>query len=245
MGVVIPVSLDIVVALMAMDWLRLWVDVIDDEKLKLLAFEDRWHYIAILCMKRKGMLDAPDTDSLRDRKVGAKLGLGDHDRDQVRQRLTEVGLLDERWQPLGWGKRQFVSDGDPTATQRKRKQRDRDRHVDVTRDIRDSHGRVTDESLEGHTAQISDSEKIKIGQTAFDQFWSVYPKKVKRKTSAEIWNRKRLDSKSGELIADVQRRLESDRRWREGFIPDPTTYLNQERWGDALEIVKRPRVEGL
>lgn len=86
---------------------------------------------------------------------------------------------------------------------------------------------------------------LKIGQSDFDRFWIAYPKKVKRKTSAEIWNRKRLDSKTGELLADIQRRLESDRRWREGFIPDPTTYLNQERWVDELDVVKRPRIEGL
>lgn len=138
---------------MSFQWLRLWTDAIDDEKLKLLAFEDRWHFIAILCMKRKGILDAPDTHALRDRKVGAKLGLGDRDRDEVRNRLREVGLINEHWQPLAWGKRQFVSDADPTALERKKRQREKQRHGRVTRDNRDSHARVTDTSRSGHTPQ--------------------------------------------------------------------------------------------
>jgi hypothetical protein len=219
-------------------WFRMWVDAMDDEKLKLLAFEDRWHFVAICCCKRKGILDEPDEAAMRDRKVGAKLGLADRERDEVRRRLVEVRLIDENWQPLAWGKRQFLSDADPTASDRKRKQRDRERHGRVTRDTRDSHAPVTDVSLEGHAPQTTDiREESKIGQTpsAFDRFWKVYPKKVKRKTAEEIWRRKRLDPRVDSLLADVGRRLTEDRRWLEGYVPDPTTYLNQERWNDELQ----------
>ena len=144
-------------------WLRLWVDVLDDEKLALLAFEDRWHYVAILCMKRKGMLDTQDEPALRDRKIGAKLGLGDRDRDEVRRRLAEVQLIDDTWQPIGWDKRQPKSDTDSTASERKRRQRknrhargtakSRSGHGDVTRDTSSGHGSVPDESRRGHPAK--------------------------------------------------------------------------------------------
>lgn len=70
---------------------------------------------------------------------------------------------------------------------------------------------------------------------SFERFWHVYPKKAKKKTARDVWRRKRLDERVDELIADIQRRQFSDRRWIEGFIPDPTTYLNQERWDDAIE----------
>lgn len=112
-----------------MRWLRLWTDIIDDEKLALLAFEDRWHYVAILCMKRRGMLDVPEAPEMRDRKVGAKLGLGDADRDAVRRRLCEVALIDQSWQPVGWVKRQFDSDSSTSRVQAFRK---RFRNVPVT-----------------------------------------------------------------------------------------------------------------
>lgn len=38
-------------------WLRLYHRIIDDDKMRLLAFEDRWHFIALLCLKREGVLD--------------------------------------------------------------------------------------------------------------------------------------------------------------------------------------------
>lgn len=75
--------------------------------------------------------------------------------------------------------------------------------------------------------------KNNIGR--FDDFWAAYPKKVKRKPSQELWNRKKLDSLADRMLQDIAMRLSSDRRWTEGFIPDPTTYLNQERWTDAID----------
>ena len=38
-------------------WFRLYNEIIDDEKLLLLAFQDRWHYVALLALKNKGVRD--------------------------------------------------------------------------------------------------------------------------------------------------------------------------------------------
>jgi hypothetical protein len=75
-----------------------------------------------------------------------------------------------------------------------------------------------------------------IGQQAgrFEEFFSAYPKRVKKKPAGEIWKRKNLNPLADQIIQDVAMRLSSDRRWRDGFIPDPTTYLNQERWNDEI-----------
>jgi len=72
-------------------------------------------------------------------------------------------------------------------------------------------------------------------QKSFDLFWSTYPKKVKRIKAVEIWKRKRLDEKAPRIIADIKNRLANDGRWLDGFIPDPTTYLNGERWDDEVQ----------
>jgi hypothetical protein len=93
-----------------MRWFRMHADAVDDVKLRLLAFEDRWHYVAVLCMKCDGILDDHADSGLLDRMVAAKLGLGIRETDEARRRLVEVDLIDEKWQPLGWGKRQYESD---------------------------------------------------------------------------------------------------------------------------------------
>lgn len=92
-------------------WFRVYTEIVDDEKLRLLAFEDRWHYVALLCCKGSGLLDKPGDPALLARKVAVKLGLARRELDEVVRRLAEVGLIDrDTFQPLAWEQRQFQSD---------------------------------------------------------------------------------------------------------------------------------------
>jgi len=69
----------------------------------------------------------------------------------------------------------------------------------------------------------------------FDEWWTVYPKKIEKKKARDIWKRRKLDTRADDLIADVQQRTKTDGKWLAGFIPNPTTYLNGDRWEDAIE----------
>lgn len=73
----------------------------------------------------------------------------------------------------------------------------------------------------------------------FDEFWDVYPTKVARKKCLDKWRAKGLDTIADRLIADVQRRCLEHRPWLEGYIPNPLTYLNQERWDDHIQPVRK------
>lgn len=105
-----------------MKWFRMYADCVDDEKLRLLAFEDRWHFVAILALKCAGLLDAGDAPAMLERKLCLKLGLGMRELSEVKRRLNEVSLVDEHWQPIGWTKRQYLHD---RSTERTRQWRDR------------------------------------------------------------------------------------------------------------------------
>ena len=110
-----------------MAWFRLYSEAIDDEKLRLLAFEDRWHFVALLCCKSKGLLDSDDSHDLKIRKIALKLGLDRQALDEVGRRLAEVGLIDrETLQPLAWDERQYQSDA---STDRVRKFRERQKQT--------------------------------------------------------------------------------------------------------------------
>lgn len=65
-------------------------------------------------------------------------------------------------------------------------------------------------------------------------FWKAYPRKVKRKGALAIWKRRKLDSIADLLLEDIRTRLAEDAQWKGGFIPHPTTYLNQDRWEDEI-----------
>ena len=113
----------------SMQWFRCYAEIVDDEKLRLLAFEDRWHFIALLACKAAGIIG--EAGPLMRRKVAVKLGLDVATLDEVVRRLSEVELIDaETLQPLAWERRQHKSD---TSAERTRAYRDRlKRHRDVT-----------------------------------------------------------------------------------------------------------------
>jgi len=118
---------------MANPWFRLYSEMVDDEKLRLLAFEDRWHYVAILCCKNSGLLDAGDSQAMLMRKLGVKLGLAARDLEAALFRLEEVGLIDSATaQPLGWDDRQFLSDSSTARVQAYRERKKRTGNVSVT-----------------------------------------------------------------------------------------------------------------
>lgn len=133
----------------AMPWFRMYTEAVDDEKLRLLAFEDRWHFVALLCCKGQGVIPEFDepTDNLTRRKVAVKLGLEMRAFEEAVRRIAEVGLIDpETLQPLAWEKRQARSDADPTAAERKRRQRQKQVEKEPEAQNDDSHAHVTDTS---------------------------------------------------------------------------------------------------
>lgn len=110
-----------------MPWFRAYTEMVDDEKLRLLAFEDRWHFIALLCLKGKGILDSePDTEMLW-RKAALKMGLTVAELEKVVSRLARMKLIDcKTLQPLAWNDRQAQSD---SSTERTRKYREKKRAI--------------------------------------------------------------------------------------------------------------------
>ena len=106
-------------------WFRLYTETVDDEKLRLLAFEDRWHFIALLCLKGQGLLD--EGGPLLMRKVAVKLGLDTRALEEVARRLAEVGLIDQdSLKPLAWDRRQMKSD---SSAERVKAYRERKKQV--------------------------------------------------------------------------------------------------------------------
>ncbi|QDQ87712.1 hypothetical protein FMZ60_08990 [Alcaligenaceae bacterium SJ-26] len=147
-----------------MPWLRLYTEAVDDEKLRLLAFEDRWHFVALLCCKGAGILNAADTPELMRRKVAVKLGLDMRAFEEAIRRLSEVGLVDqETLQPVAWEKRQHRSD---TSAERTRKYRENKKknQGDGTETKGDGHGDgvVTSQQRHGDALDTDTEEDTDI-----------------------------------------------------------------------------------
>ena len=134
-------------------WFRMYGEAVDDEKLRLLAFEDRWHFVAILCCKTQGILD--DGSAIMHRKVAVKLGVDLRTLEEIVRRLADVELIDENTlQPIAWENRQFKSDSSKERTKAYRERMKR--HGD---------GVVTVQYTDTDTDTDTDTEKINTKPT--------------------------------------------------------------------------------
>lgn len=71
----------------------------------------------------------------------------------------------------------------------------------------------------------------------FDEFWQRYPKKVNKVGCKKKWLAKKLDEQADKIFRYLDYVSQHDEKWKGGFIPNPETLINQERWND-FEIPK-------
>jgi len=151
-------------------WFRAYSEMIDDEKLRLLAFEDRWHYVAILCCKCSDILDDDCDQQLLRRKIAVKMGVQLRELEEIARRLSEVGLIDQdSLQPTNWDVRQFESD---SSKERVRRFRERQKNQELNNKERNGNVTVTVQETD------TDTDKNKnVGKTA-KRFVPPTPKEV-------------------------------------------------------------------
>ncbi len=224
-------------------WFRMYVDFLNDAKMVKLAFEDQRHFIGLLALKSDGALDDEDCDSdLLDRIVAQRLWIDHAIIREVKKRLIAAGLIDDRWQPIAWERRQFSSD---SSAERTRRYRERNAKRPSTPETA-SPKRHSD-CAEAYTDADTDGEAEKelSADAAFDVFWSAGMVKTGRKSARKAFDAalKREKRKPGEfaeaLAKDVKRRIE---RGQFGFESlHPSTYLNGNRWEDDMPKAKGAR----
>lgn len=93
----------------------------------------------------------------------------------------------------------------------------------------------------GEEEEEKEPKILDIWETQFNEFYSLYPKKVK-KQEVKKWFQK--NKPTNELFSSIMHSLEQFRAskdWQKDggqFIPYPSTWLNQKRWEDeSVEIV--------
>ena len=200
-----------------MKWFKLYPEIANHPRLRILAFEDRWHYISLMCAKADGTLDQ-DNPKLRDQMLSVHLGLTPVEMAQVKERLMDVELIADDWDIINWEDKQS---SDATGAARKRRQRAREKiSKEEELRIKNKEQNVT---VTGQSRDTEKDEKI-------EKVWSLFPKKVaKGKCVKKL---ERLDIATLGLIEkDLRARVwPTDPR----YILNPETYINQERWLDEV-----------
>ena len=247
---------------MALPWFRMYSEAVDDDKLRLLAFEDRWHFVALMCCTAQGLL-AQDYPDLLHRSLAVKLGVQARELEEIIRRLAEVGLCslhtNEQCNELvlnGWAKRQFDSDRSAKRTreyrERQKKQgvTDEHRHCDVTEQSRTRHR----DALDTDTDTDTDPPKPPKGGDwpGFEQFWQAWPNKANKARAKKAWNKAKPDEAlQARIITAVETSKRSHPQWLKDsgqFIPHAATWLNGEQWEDEIQTAPAEQIhyrEGL
>lgn len=210
-------------------WFRFYKEAVDDAKLRTLAFEDRWHYVALLCCKAQGLLDGPITDAEADkhiarmrRQICAKLGVDAMTLDEIERRLVEAGLIESKsMQPIAWDKRQFKSD---SSTERTREWRDRQKDSDEA------------------------PKRTKHDYTPeFEEAWTIYPERpgANKLSTFKAWSARIKQGVDAAQMIDGTRRyahfckaMQTEPR----FIKQPATFFGPDlhfkaEWKVSLQAV--------
>ena len=176
-------------------WFRAYTEMMDDEKLRLLAFEDRWHFVAILCMKGAGILD--ESGPLLMRKAAVKMGLAVRELDEVARRLSEVGLIDkDTLQPLAWDARQMKSDSSAERVQAYRERQKRvkqERNVTVTAQDTDTDTDKEEEKEEKKATRKRAAPTFELPDWINRQHWDAWHSCPKRKKATDAQKQMAVD----------------------------------------------------
>jgi hypothetical protein len=76
----------------------------------------------------------------------------------------------------------------------------------------------------------------------FERFWSAYPSKV-GKGYAHTCFLRAIQSTTIEILLNAIANQRTWSRWQEGYIPNPSTWLNQQRWLDEAPKPRRPKTD--
>ena len=222
----------VVGALAVNGWLKLYNHIIDDPKIRAIAPGDRWHFVAILCLKNNGTLDEPD--ELRDELVAISLGLQIDEVEALHKRLIRWRLVDANWQPLNWSKLQQAQDKTGAERQRRFREKQAESKAVAEQALRNALP-VTKQPLP-EVEREEEKEKNTSARGAgltdvFESWWKTYPRKKGKADALAAFKKLKAFERDAMLADDLATRYSDT---EEQFIPHGSTYVRKKAWLDDL-----------
>ena len=73
----------------------------------------------------------------------------------------------------------------------------------------------------------------------FERFWNSYPKKVGKPYARQVFMKKVKHNDMPSLLEGLER-YKGSKQWKDSqYIPNPSTFINQERWKDEVKGTKK------
>jgi len=83
-------------------------------------------------------------------------------------------------------------------------------------------------------------KNVELHEQRFDQFWSVYPRKIGKEAARKAWRRIKPTADHLVKILAAIEKAKVSYQWQKDngqYIPHPATWLNQGRWDDEIKSI--------
>lgn len=72
----------------------------------------------------------------------------------------------------------------------------------------------------------------------FNEFWSLYPRRVSKRTAQKAWDKETRQTAPEVILAGLRRQLPYLTSKDPQFIPHASTWINQARWEDEVQPIR-------
>jgi hypothetical protein len=96
-------------------------------------------------------------------------------------------------------------------------------------------------SEKGFDLGVESSQGRLITPSLFEEFWAAYPRKDGKGKAKTSWEKlcKKKERPTWKQVRVAIHAQKKSERWQDGYIPLPTTWLNQQRWLDDPAEMRR------
>lgn len=222
-------------------WIKLSTGILDDEKI--IAIEDLpdgsslcWMWIKLLVLAGRQNNDGrislteeiPYTDTQLAKRfrmpiATVQLGL------KIFQQYGMIEIIDDFIYTSNWAKYQSLDGMEKVKEQtRERVQRFREKKKAAALEVQPVPALPAPDAQETGTKQTA-------AERRFERFWKAYPKKVGKGGAEKSFAKYKPDDQLTETMIRAIEAQKKSRQWKEGYIPNPQTWLNQKRWLDEMD----------
>ena len=215
---------------MANSWLRLWHDMPNDPKWRTIARVSKQSIPAVLSVYVHLLVIASNaTERGRTQNVCSEdlASALDLEAEQIDAILTAMqGRVLDGDMVSGWSKRQVErEDG---SAERAKRWREAQKEAKQTQPNATERNRTPDKDKDTDIKPLSPSKS----DYGFSMFWNAYPKKVGKGAALTAWKKQKIDLDAVLIALAWQSKSEQWLKDSGQFVPNPATYLNQQRWLD-------------
>lgn len=108
-----------------------------------------------------------------------------------------------------------------------------ERNASADANASDVNANASNDVCEGNAPNPNPNPNPKVNKRAapegFLEFWNAYPSKVGKGAAEAAWKRHRPSLSDCLAAIAIQQK---SKKWIEGYIPNPATWINQRRWED-------------